>query len=359
MSKVLFILKVRKDPYEWESGERPIGHTKSDDADKQIPFFSSGLYNSALKVVRMLQESGVEADIVQVIDANQIDKEVTKYKPTHVIIEALWVTPTKFDELRRRHARIDWIVRLHSEIPFLANEGIALEWIKGYLEQHKVYVAANTPEMTEDLIRIAEGKAGKIFCLPNYYPIEKSFNRKGYFDPCLGVIDVGCFGAIRPMKNQLTQAIAAINLADELGVKLNFHINAGRVEQRGSNVLKNIRALFNSHPRHSLVEHGWYPHYQFLEIVAKMDLGMQVSFSETFNIVTADFVNEDVPVVTSHEIDWLPKSVKANPTSISDIVHVSKKVLKADKHGFTKRNKKALKIFGEESKIVWLSYFGG
>jgi hypothetical protein len=41
-----------------------------------------------------------ESNIVVVLDNNEIDKYVTKYKPTHVIIEALWVVPTKFHILK-------------------------------------------------------------------------------------------------------------------------------------------------------------------------------------------------------------------------------------------------------------------
>jgi hypothetical protein len=78
----------------------------------------------------MLVANGVDSTIIEVIDNNGIDREVTKYKPTHVIIEALWVIPSKFEILTKLHPNVKWIIRLHSEIPFLANEGIAMEWMK-------------------------------------------------------------------------------------------------------------------------------------------------------------------------------------------------------------------------------------
>jgi hypothetical protein len=51
-----------------------------------------------------------------------------------------------------------------------------------------------------------------------------------------------------------------------------------------------------------------------------MDLGMQVSFSESFNIVTADFVAAGTPIVASDDIEWMPYFLKAKPNSYTDIV---------------------------------------
>jgi hypothetical protein len=50
-----------------------------------------------------------------------------------------------------------------------------------------------------------------------------------------------------------------------------------------------------------------------------MDIGMQCSFSETFNIVGADFISQGVPVVGSSEIPWASPIFNADPTSSEDI----------------------------------------
>jgi hypothetical protein len=42
---------------------------------------------------------------------------------------------------------------------------------------------------------------------------------------------------------------------------------------------------------------------------------MQVSFSETFNIVAADMVSAGVPIVASDEVKWTSKWFNAVPTS--------------------------------------------
>jgi hypothetical protein len=89
---------------------------------------SFGLLNSAKFISDFLTDSGMESQVVQVIDANGIDKVVTEYNPTHVFVEAIFVTADKFRELLsiKRHQDRIWVVRIHSKFPFLANEGIGI-----------------------------------------------------------------------------------------------------------------------------------------------------------------------------------------------------------------------------------------
>ena len=76
---------------------------------------------------------GFEAKVVVVNDNNDINREVFKYTPTHVFIEALWVVPSKFEVLIPLYPKIQWYVRLHSNTPFISSEGIAIDWLVKYL----------------------------------------------------------------------------------------------------------------------------------------------------------------------------------------------------------------------------------
>src|SRR5689334_13150548 len=98
------------------------------------------------------------------------------------------------------------------------------------------------------------------------------------------IINIASFGSLRPFKNQLIQAVAAIVFAEQKDKILYFHINSTRMEQGGESVIKNIKALFEG-TDHKLVEHGWLEQHHFLELVSRMDLGMQISFTESFNLV--------------------------------------------------------------------------
>jgi hypothetical protein len=67
---------------------------------------SYGLLNSCRFLCNALHKMGVEAKLVEVLDNNSIDREVSQYKPTHVFIEALWVVPEKFDVLIPLHPHV-------------------------------------------------------------------------------------------------------------------------------------------------------------------------------------------------------------------------------------------------------------
>lgn len=280
---------------------------------------STGLTNSAQFVVNYLQDKGVDCKSVLCEDGNSIDKEVFLYRPTHAIISAVWVTPVKLRELANKYRNVIWIVRVHSKIPFIANEGIALDWLLQYTEIDRqfgnVVISGNSVDFCESLSKTFNLN---VVYLPNIYrPDYKPEIADRIRD---GVIDIGCFGAIRPMKNQLIQAMAAIAFANENKVTMRFHINSDRTEQKGDQVLKNIRALFKYTP-HTLVEHPWATHYDFLKLVSKMDIGMQVSLTETFNIVCADFVYMGIPIVTSNEISWMDNKYTADPLNLTSIVN--------------------------------------
>ena len=349
MKKTLFILKKRGSHYQSDAYSMPIT-------------LSSGLYNSVKFVNDMLNEHGINSHFVEVDDNNDIDREVTKFRPDVVIIEAIWVVPNKFEILRKLHPTVQWIIRIHSEVPFISGEGNALEWIYGYVAQENVLVAANTERMANDLKGMLAASYSdefiheKIVFLPNYYKekiihehVENDFAHKHF-------LNVGCFGAIRPLKNQLIQAMAAIEYAREHDKRLRFHINGSRIEQ-GNNVLKNIRNLFANldNEVYELVEHPWLDHEDFLKLVSHMDIGLQVSFSETFNIVAADFVSRNIPIVVSPEISWLTIVSHADTTSIPSIVKAMKNSL--SNSGFVAAlNKAKLKEFNYISERHWIKY---
>jgi hypothetical protein len=310
--RALFILKLREDY------GQDVSHYK--------PSVASGMFNSATFVADMLNNQGIEAKVIVVIDNNCIDREVTAYKPTHVFIEGYWVVPEKFDVLKPLHPKVQWIVRCHSEVPFLAQEGIAMEWTFNYWKRG-IAVAGNAPRIHKELQLLAHNypeRAASVSkltpYLPNYYPItdqvwihHSPWRRRTE-------LNIGCFGAVRPMKNHLAQAIAAIEFANFLELPLKFHINLGRNEMMGANVLKNLRGLFDNVANAELVEITWTNHDEFLDVIRGMDMCLQVSFTETFNIVTADTVVVGVPVVTSPEIAWASKSTWADPTSTDNMV---------------------------------------
>lgn len=336
-NKILFILKKR--------------NIYSNDIYTTV---NSGLFNSAMFVNQMLQDSGVESNLVQVVDNNEIDKYCHQYRPDIVIIEALWVVPEKFEILQKLHPNITWVIRLHSELPFLSNEGIAIEWLKKYVKYDNVHIGSNSKYLIKALTPYLNSN---IIYLPNYYKVIYSSDEtcKYIKNTNSKVLNVGLFGAIRPLKNPLTQAVAAINFADKCNKELHLHINSTRVEQKGEPVIKNIRALFEG-TKHKLVEHEWLEHSEFVSLVKSMDICLQVSLTETYNIVAADAVANNVPVVTSVEIPFVNIFNKVFLTK--NVKSIERKI----KSGLTNRkifctiNKLMLWINSSKAKHAWLRF---
>lgn len=340
LKKVLFICKKRNDSY------GP----------------SYGLINSCKFISNALEDNGIESKVVDVIDNNYIDREVHNFKPTHVFIEAIWVVPEKIKVLLKLYPKIQWYVRIHSKIPFISNEGIAIGWLREYGEISKVYknfsIAANNEEISEAFYKCYKIK---IEYFPNiYHPKhhnhhydDEQENNHCHEECNSQKINIGCFGSIRPLKNQLIQAMAAIAFGNQLKCSINFHVNGNRCEQNGDNVLKNLINSFKNTP-HNLICHPWLSHSDFVNLVKKMDLGLQVSISETFNIVAADFAWNNVPIVGSDEISWLDRRYKANPNSLSDITDKLHYSFLGKKHNIQKFNLENLQKFNKKATKIWL-----
>lgn len=310
---------------------------------------SSGLANSIAMLVKMLRSNSVDAVVSEVVDGNCIDRVVTLCRPRVAIIEALWATPDKLKQLARLHPSITWIVRIHSDLPFISGEGMAMKWIGEIAALYqRVQLATNSREMHISLNDLYDCP---VLYLPNYYDVEVRFGNK----KPNGYLDVSCFGAIRPLKNQLIQAVAAILYADTIDRPLRFHINASRIEH-GDSILKNLRSVFADQQHHELVEHGWLSHKEFKKLIrAEIDLGMQVSYSETYNIVSADHIDCGVPMVTSSEVEIVDYLFHANPNSVRSIVCAMEKALKLP--GATRKNTRQLQRSNVASEAVWRAMF--
>ena len=304
----------------------------------------SGLLNSTRFLVEALLRHRIvhHAKIEMCDDGNSVDRAVTNYRPHICIIQALWVTPSKLAENIRLHPKTTFIVLIHSNIPFLAMEGVAMSWIKKY-----PIVGFNndkTLEYCKNVIR-------KGVYLPNidehFEPdIEENLNRR--------TLNIGCFGSIRPLKNQLIQAVAAINYAEKHYKLLNFHVNFTRIEQKGDSVLRNMQDLFKG-TRHKLVEHPWMGHQDFIDLIRKMDVGLQVSFTESFNIVSADFVHASVPIIVSPDICWQYKYLQVDPNNAYEIEDKIHDVMLRPIH-FIIEQKQALHKYNKRAVRAWKEF---
>jgi len=320
------------------------------------PVSSDGLVNSTLPIVEYLRSIKHQCKVVHVIDANFIDHEIHKYKPDVVVLEAVWVEAIKLRELMHlnKHRGIQWVVRVHSNMGFLAAEPHSIRVLRDYIEldNHELVISFTNKEFEQ---AISNAWNYNFTCLPT---IVKTHKKESSFSEERRHIHVGCFGALRLAKNQCFQAVCAMQAANALDKKLYFHVTAQPGDDDSGSILSALRALFYD-SNHELVVHNWMPLTIFLNLVKEMDFGMQLSFTESFNIVAADFVNCDKIVIVSETITWMPPGLKVSTTDHKEVVD---KIL----HVYEHRNDNLIKSFqtrflkkyNDEAKKVWSNFLG-
>ncbi len=238
---------------------------------------------------------------------------------------------------------------MHSGIPFLAQEGMACGWLVDSAKEG-VDIIANSPDSFHAFAQIIPHDQLKY--LPNVYLHAQKSPRKHRQSP---IMNVGCFGAIRPLKNHLSQAFAALKFSRDLGKELHFHVNASRIESGGAPIVKNLRELFERVPDAKLIEHGWHEPEDFVDLIhAKIDIGMQVSLSETFNVVSADCISAGIPVVGSREIPWISTLNMAKEDDIESMVKILHRVW--NHATLTTWNQFLLRRFANHSLDLWYEW---
>lgn len=305
---------------------------------------SNSLKIATTFIVDMLLLEGHRATLVEALDQNFIEGFINELNPTVVILEALWVTPAKMAELVKLFPRVKIVVRINSEIPFLASEGIGVQWINAFMRMG-VAIAFNSRQAQDDFEVLGES-----IYLPNYYPMRRLRHTLKPSEH----IRVGCFGVMRTLKNQVEQAFAAVRWSKHICKPLHFHMNDSPDSAEVNAIRKSVKAVIEG-TGNKLILHPWMGHEAFLDLVASMDLCLQVSFSESFNITASDAVSMGVPLVGSSAVRWLPKRSQAETGSTHSIVEA----IKLADHAGVALNHVFLEQYIIQSVILWNRFIEG
>ena len=112
-----------------------------------------------------------------------------------------------------------------------------------------------------------------------------------------------------------------------------------------------IQQMTTGLPHVRVVENGWQSWPQFRQTVRHMHLLLQPSYTETFNVVTADGVAENVPSVVSHAIEWAPDNWKAQVDDVHEIANVGCRLLQ-DRRA-SGRGIRALRKYNHRAMCFW------
>lgn len=316
-----------------------------------------GLGVNAYLTARVLRKHSIRCDVAACADITTVRKTLESTPDcTHAVIQALWIDAADQLQLCRDFPRVHFVVRVHSQIGFLVVEPPAIKILRDLLIGQETVLNLTVTANSERLVRVLESAyATKVLHLPNLYEMERVEPKRDE-DHGHRTLRIGSFGAHRLLKNHTTAAAAALMIAKRRGSDLEFWINSGREEHAGkkNGVYDALRFMFEGLRWAKLVEAPWAEWPQFRQTIGHMDLCLQVSFTETFNIVTADGVCEGVPSVVSKAIEWAPKQWMADVDDAEDIARVGSYLL-SDKHG-AREGWKHLEHAQKHAIHAWLTY---
>jgi hypothetical protein len=327
-----------------------------------------GLGVAALNTSRTLRSLGYWADVAAVKSAADIDALITstdaaaiargEHPLSHVVISAPWIPTIELQGLLMKYPNIHFAVVSHSNVGFLMADpnGIRLlrEGMELALAHHNFVVAGNS----EKFVRAWTAMYGRgMQWLPNLYDcstIKTVGQRQPYHAGA--PLRVGVFGATRPLKNMITSVAACVELAGALKADVEIWMNTGR-DEGGGTVRNAVSQLVTGLPTVKIVESGWQTWPGFRAVVAKMNALVSPSYTESFNMVTADGIAEGVASAVSEAIDWAPKDWVANSDDVGDVARVVRRLI-VDPHAVTE-GQTALRQYVADGSKSWRAYLGG
>lgn len=271
---------------------------------------------------------------------------ISRVRPKKVIFEAMFIGDFEVNEIKRIFPGTEIYVHIHSNVPFMAVDAACARSFIG-IKGFKPILNCKEAGDAFKGIGIDCVTLENVYTLPELVARQEKDNK---------YLDVACFGSLRTMKNHYAQAMAAVILADQLGKTLRFHINGTR-EEGGGGPRAALKALFTIRQDHQLIAHPWMEHSKLIEVLRGMDLGMQVSMTESFNATACDYLAAGIPIVVSNAIKWANEFSKADTESVMDIVHKSKFAL--DYPFYVNANRDSLKKHSDKAAKEWNEFLAG
>jgi hypothetical protein len=316
-----------------------------------------GLHVAGHTTAAYLRSKGVDVSVfpvrhnIDVVNALAQYEETHSEPITHAVISAPWLSVYDLRCLIEKYADVRFVILSHSNVGFLQADPGGVELFRKYAELARTHsnllVGGNSRRFAE---WFQMAYLEKSICLPNLYPSQKITSKS--WEETFSCVRIGAFGAIRAEKNFMTAAAAALIIRRTMGVPVELHMTTGG-EVRHSMTLRAIVEMTSNVDGFTLVDHKWETWDKFITLVATMDLLIQVSYTESFNMITADGISVGVPSVISPVISWAPDDWKADPDDAVDVAHVGYNLL-TQLQGFS--GFKALDKHNRHSLKYWLRF---
>ena len=286
-----------------------------------------GLGVSALNTAKVLKRHGIAVSAFAINSILDLENFLTNNPDTtHVVIAAAWLPELPLGHLVCKFPKIEFAVNIHSNVGFLQADARGVELLGKYIHLQKELlnfrVSGNSRQFVDWL---SEAYRTEAQFLPNLYALDSSVpTARPLYNG--GVLKIGAFGAARPLKNFMTAAGAAIVIAKQLHVPVEFWMNGGRREDAGC-IEHAIETLCRTSHSVTLKILNWQAWPDFLDLIETLHLMIQMSYTESFNLVTADGISCGVPSVVSKAINWVPERWIAHSDDALDVARVGRSLI--------------------------------
>ncbi len=313
-----------------------------------------GLGVSAMNTVKCLRRAGIPAEVWPIVSAGDLHARLLAAgNITHAVISAPWIPTPELQTLTIEHSEIQFAVNCHSNVGFLQADpngvrlfGQGMEIERG---SYNFHMAGNSWKF----VNWVQATFG-VPCayLPNlYYLDEHAPTHRPVFGG--GTLRIGAFGATRVLKNFMSAAGAALAISKGLDVDLEVWLNSGRTEG-GDGTIRAIKEMFAVTRHAKVIEAGWQSWHSHRKNVSLMDLLISCSYTESFNMVTADGVAEGIASVVSDAIDWAPDHWRAKSDDVLDMARVGRSLLSDPNTGTD--GLRALARHNDEGLAQWRAF---
>jgi hypothetical protein len=286
-----------------------------------------GLGVAAINTAKVLRREGINTEVWPILSPADLDAKLAVAPVDHVIISAPWIPTADLQELCIRYPNTRFAVNCHSNVGFLQADRNGVKLLREAMDlevgNSNFHLAGNSRRFCN---WSREAFGAPCAFLPNLYFLEQEQT----WAPRVftgGTLRIGVFGATRPLKNLMSAAGAALEISRDLRAPLELWMSAGRVEGGGETVMAAVKEMLLNLPNVALMLNGWQSWPKFRKVVSHMHLLLQPSYTESFNMVTADGIAEGVPSVVSRAIDWAPEHWKADVDDVLDISRAGRQLL--------------------------------
>ena len=196
-----------------------------------------GLGVSQMHTATTLRRNGYWTKVVPIVSPEDIRKELlgTVYHEipySHVVMAAPWIEIQDLQKLAYDWHDTNFVVICHSNCAFLSADTGAVKRLRELagLQLHapNFHLAGNSTRFSH-WADYAYGH--KILRLPNLYDCA-TLKTPSPHARLRDHLRIGCFGAMRPLKNMFTAACATMEIAERLGADVEFHVTTGRDNSR-------------------------------------------------------------------------------------------------------------------------------